>query len=156
MAIESAHQLAQLNIARMRGPLDSPVMADFAAQLNATNAIADASEGFVWRMIEEDPEDPALIELGPLMLVNLSVWRDAPSLSQFVYRSAHAAMLKERRRWFLPQEGATTVLWWVPRMHIPPLREATARLTELKRVGPSPRAFGFRHSFEAPRGVQTT
>ena len=114
MAIESAYRLAHLNVARMRGSVDSPVMAEFVAQLDGINAQADAAPGFVWRMVDEDSNDPALIALGPLMLVNLSVWRDAQSLSHYVYRSAHAGVLKERGRWFLPQAAATTVLWWVP------------------------------------------
>jgi hypothetical protein len=155
VAIEAA-RLAHLNIARMRAPLDSPVMTEFVAQLEAMNAIADAAPGFVWRMIEEDPQDPALVALGPLMLVNLSVWRDAQSLANYVYRSAHAGVLKERGRWFLPQERATTVLWWVAEGHIPSLQEATDRLVGLQVSGPSARAFSFRYLFAAPRGVQET
>lgn len=155
MAIAGA-QLAHLNIARMRAPLDSPVMAEFVAELDAINAIADAAPGFLWRMIEEDPQDPALVALGPLMLVNLSVWRDAQSLANYVYRSAHAGVLKERARWFLPQAHATTVLWWVADGHRPGLQEATDRLGLLQASGPQARAFGFRHVWAAPRGVQET
>ena len=153
MAIENAYRLAHLNVARMRAPLDSPVMAGFVAQLDAMNAIADAAPGFVWRMLEEDPDDPALIALGPLMLVNLSVWRDAPSLRNYVYRSAHAGVLKERGRWFLPQERATTVLWWVAEDHIPTLDEATARLAALRATGASAHAFDFGQLQSAPRGA---
>jgi hypothetical protein len=156
VAIEHSQQLAHLNVARMRAPLDSPVMAEFVEQLEAVNALADAAPGFVWRMVEEDPHDPALIALGPLMLVNLSVWRDAQSLSHYVYRSAHAGVLKERGRWFLPQERATTVLWWVPGGHTPSLQEATDRLVGLQALGPSAQAFSFRHLFDAPRGAQET
>ena len=156
MAIENACQLAHLNIARMRAPLDSPVMAEFVAQLDTVNAIADEAPGFVWRMVEEDPNDPALIALGPLMLVNLSVWRDAQALANYVYRSAHAGVLKERGRWFLPQERATTVLWWVPGGHIPNLQEATDRLVGLQTWGPSFRAFSFRHLFPPTSGTHET
>jgi hypothetical protein len=153
MAIENPHQLAHLNVARMRAPLDSPLMAQFVAQLDAVNAIADAAPGFIWRMVEEDPHDPALIALGPLMLVNLSVWRDAPSLSHFVYRTAHAGVLKERGRWFLPRERATTVLWWVAAGHIPSLSEATDRLAALQASGASAHAFDFRQLQPVPRGA---
>jgi hypothetical protein len=156
VAIESGHQLAHLNVARMRAPLESPVMAEFVAQLAVVNALADAAPGFVWRMVEEDPNDPALIALGPLMLVNLSVWRDAQSLANFVYRSAHAGVLKERGRWFLPQERATTVLWWVPVGHIPTLLEATDRLVGLQATGASTQAFSFRQLFSPPRTAHET
>jgi hypothetical protein len=146
--------LAHLNVARMRGSLDSSVMAEFVRLLEGINAIADAAPGFVWRMVDEDPNDPALLALGPLMLVNLSVWRDAQALSNYVYRSGHATVLKDRGRWFLPQERANAVLWWIPAGHIPTLSEATARL-RLLRQGPSSEAFDFRRLF-APSGVQGT
>ena len=49
----SAYELAQLNIGVIRGPMDSPVMAQFAANLERVNALADASPGFVWRLQTE-------------------------------------------------------------------------------------------------------
>ena len=45
-----AYELAQLNIAVMKEPLDSPGMADFVANLDRINALAEASPGFVWRL----------------------------------------------------------------------------------------------------------
>ena len=43
-------QIAQLNIARMLARLDSPVMADFVANLDYINGLAENAEGFVWRL----------------------------------------------------------------------------------------------------------
>jgi hypothetical protein len=43
----SAYQLAQLNVGIIRGPMDSPVMAEFAASLARINALADRAPGFV-------------------------------------------------------------------------------------------------------------
>ena len=43
-------QIAQLNIARMLARLDSPVMADFVANLDCINGLAENAEGFVWRL----------------------------------------------------------------------------------------------------------
>lgn len=37
----SSHHLAQLNIAQLSSPLDSPELADFAANLDRINAIAE-------------------------------------------------------------------------------------------------------------------
>ena len=42
--------LAQVNIARMRASLESPVMAGVVARLDEINALADRSPGFVWRL----------------------------------------------------------------------------------------------------------
>ena len=39
--------LAQVNIGRMRAPLESPLLADFAAALEPVNATADAAPGFI-------------------------------------------------------------------------------------------------------------
>ncbi len=41
------YQLAQLNIARMNSPLESPVMADFVTNLERINDLAERSPGYV-------------------------------------------------------------------------------------------------------------
>jgi hypothetical protein len=46
--------LAQVSIARMREPLDSPLLASFVAALDPVNAAADAAHGFVWRLQTDD------------------------------------------------------------------------------------------------------
>jgi len=46
----SAYELAQLNIGIIKGPMDSPIMAEFAANLDRINAVADSSPGFLWRL----------------------------------------------------------------------------------------------------------
>ena len=43
----SRYQLAQVNIGRMRAPLEDRVMAGFVARLDEINALADNSPGFV-------------------------------------------------------------------------------------------------------------
>lgn len=45
--------LVQINIARMKAPLDDPLMADFVAQIEQVDAVAEASPGFVWRYIDD-------------------------------------------------------------------------------------------------------
>jgi hypothetical protein len=46
----AGYQLAQLNIGVIKGAMDSPVMADFAANLDRINALAESMPGFVWRL----------------------------------------------------------------------------------------------------------
>lgn len=82
----SHHEPGQLNVARMRAPLDSPVLADFVAKLERINALAESSSGFVWRRQTDDGEANALRPLGEQTLVNISVWQDLESLSHYVYR----------------------------------------------------------------------
>ena len=48
----SSFQLAQLNIAKMRETLESPLMADFVNALDRVNALAEQAPGFVWRLTD--------------------------------------------------------------------------------------------------------
>lgn len=144
-------QLAQLNIGVIRAPMDSPVMADFANNLERINAVAEASPGFVWRLQTEagDATDIRPFE-NENMLVNMSVWRDVESLHRYVYSSAHVELMRRRREWFEPMKEAFLVLWWVPEGHRPSVDEAMARLESLRAHGPAPEAFSFRRPFPAP------
>ena len=42
--------LAQLNVGHARFPTDDPRMAEFMGALDAVNALAERSPGFVWRL----------------------------------------------------------------------------------------------------------
>jgi Domain of unknown function (DUF3291) len=141
------YHIAQLNTAHMRAALDTPLMAGFAKQLDAINALADAHPGFIWRMTGEDPNDPAILSLGENRLINISVWRDIASLSDYAYRSDHAAALRRRTDWFFSQTRASLVLWWVEAGSIPTIEQAVQRLAHLREHGPTPRAFSFREQF---------
>src|SRR5689334_10396994 len=95
--------LAQLNLGRPRAALDSPQMADFMAGLQAINALADRSPGFVWRLRDADADDAtALRPYGPDLMVNMSVWESVEALRTFVYRSVHLEPMRRRREWFVP------------------------------------------------------
>ena len=77
--------------------------------------------------------------------------RTVNALRQFVYESAHAGILKQRREWFEHLTDAYVALWWVPADHRPTVAEAIARLEHLKQHGPSPEAFTFlRDLYPAP------
>ena len=45
----SAYELAQLNIGVIKGPIDSPVMAEFVANLDRINALAERTLGCMCR-----------------------------------------------------------------------------------------------------------
>jgi len=143
----SAYHLAQLNIAQMLYPLEAPGMADFVANLERINALAEASPGFVWRLQDEAGDATALRPFGEEVLVNLSLWQDVESLRAFVYGSAHSEILKRRAEWFSRLGEAHMVLWWVPAGHLPTPAEATERLQWLRERGASPQAFSFRQPY---------
>ena len=148
----SRFELAQLNIGLAKGPMDGPVMADFAANLERINALADSSPGFIWRLQTEAGDATALrpIEGDDRTLINMSVWKDVASLNQFVYRSAHGQVMRRRREWFEHMQEAFMVLWWVPRAHRPGMEEALQKLQLFRRLGPTQAAFSFRHAFPPP------
>ena len=146
----SNYHLAQLNIARLLAPIDSPQLADFVANLDRVNALAESSPGFVWRLKDDAGNATALRPLGEDMIVNMSVWEDVAALHGYVYRSAHIEVMRRRREWFDRMVEAYMVLWWVPKGHIPTVEEAIERLTVLRERGPSADAFTFRKSFAAP------
>ncbi|XXX75489.1 DUF3291 domain-containing protein [Sorangium sp. So ce134] len=147
-----SHHLAQINIALPLEPLDSARLADFVSALAPVNALADAAPGFVWRLQGDGGDATAVRAFGDdRILVNMSVWESAEALSDFVFRNPeHAAVMRRRREWFAPMKEAITALWWVPAGHVPTVAEAEERLEHLRRHGPTPRAFTFRHLCPAP------
>ena len=93
-----AYQLAQLNVGVIRAPMDSPVMADFAANLDRINALADGTPGFVWRLQSDSGNATDIRPFDdPNLLLNMSVWRDVAALSAYVYRSEHVAIMRRFR-----------------------------------------------------------
>lgn len=150
---DTAH-LAQVNIARMKGALESPVMAGFVARLEKINALADRSPGFVWRFQSDEGNATYLRPYDDdRILFNLSVWEGVEPLRDYVYRSAHVEVLRARREWFTAFEGAHLALWWVPAGHRPSVDEAKDRLAHLAEHGPTPHAFTFQTGFPAEVAV---
>ena len=96
----SDYELAQLNIALMVAPLDSPPLTEFVDNIHRINGLAESSSGYVWRLQTEDGDATALRPFGEEYLVNLSVWQDIESLSGFVYRSVHVEIMRRRKEWF--------------------------------------------------------
>jgi hypothetical protein len=145
----SAH-LAQVNVARMKAPLESELMAGFVARLDEINALADRSPGFVWRLQLAEGNATYLRPYGDdRILFNLSVWESVEPLKAYVYGTAHAELLKQRRRWFAAFGQPSMALWWVPAGHLPSVEEAMDRLAHLQSHGPTPIAFTFAVSFSA-------
>jgi Domain of unknown function (DUF3291) len=147
----NARHIAQLNVGRTLAPPDSPQIADFMAALDAVNALADTSPGFVWRLKSDSGNaTDILVSSDPNFLVNMSVWDSIEALFDFVYRTAHTAVMARRREWFEKPSQAFLVLWWIPAGHVPSTEEALARLEHLRREGPSAHAFTFKQRYPHP------
>ncbi|WP_211361703.1 DUF3291 domain-containing protein [Pseudonocardia cypriaca] len=142
------HQLAQVNVARLRAPMDDPAMREFVAGVGPIHRLAHTSPGFVWQLHVDGGHGVCVqpAEGGPVF-VNLTVWRDYDALHEFTYRSPHAGFLKRKTRWFAATPQPSTALWWVPAGTTPTVDEALRRLRHLRTYGPTPRAFSLRRRF---------
>ena len=149
-------QIAQINIARMLAPIDSQIMSDFVAQLPPINELAEASPGFVWRLQSEGGDATSIkVYDDDMVIINLTVWESVEALRQYVYKSAHSGVMRDRRRWFEKFDGSYYALWWVPAGHLPSPEEGKQRLEHLRKHGDSEYAFSFKNLFPAP-GTQVT
>ncbi|MEE9380895.1 MAG: DUF3291 domain-containing protein [Hyphomonadaceae bacterium] len=149
------HHLAELNIAEALYPMDDARMEGFTSRINMINAMADRADGFVWRLVDDNPETDGALDFRPFpnpnMLVNMSVWRDVQSLYSFVYKTVHAKLIGDRKDWFSLLKAHSTVMWWIEGGVTPTIEEAKARLERLTEHGPSPDAFTFANTFTADR-----
>jgi hypothetical protein len=141
------YHLAQVNIARARAPLDTPLMAPFVERLDEINAVAEASPGFVWRPRAQPgttaPADPKLV-------VNMSVWESIEALREYVFETAHAGVMRRRGEWFEPMAKEHLAMWWIPAGHEPTLGEARERIAHLRARGEGPAAFTFGRPMPMP------
>jgi hypothetical protein len=145
--------LAQLNVGRLRAPVDDPATDEFMAALDTINALAEASPGFVWRLQTEEGNATSIRAFDDdLMILNMSVWESVETLAEYVYRSAHTPFLRRRSQWFERLGEAYLVLWWIPAGTLPTIDEALGRLDHLRAFGPAAEAFTFRQPFSQPGG----
>ncbi|TLS39699.1 DUF3291 domain-containing protein [Streptomyces montanus] len=148
MTTSAAYELAQVNIARLKAPLDSPQLKDFVDALDPVNAVADAADGFVWRLQSDSGNATDVPVFGDdWLIVNLTVWRDTNALTAFMYQGQHRELLARRREWFEHLREAVTALWWVPAGHRPTVAEAEERLLHLRAHGATAYAFNLRTTF---------
>ena len=144
--MSAALHLAQLNIGRFPHPTDDPRMAGFMDNLDRINAIAERSDGFVWRLKDESGNATAFrLFANSDMAVNLSVWESVEALEKFVWNTVHSRIYNGKGAWFEKMAKPHLAMWSVPAGHIPSLEEAKARLEHLTEFGDSDRAFGWSH-----------
>jgi hypothetical protein len=146
-----SYHLAQINIGRLIAPLDDPKIAEFVAQLEPINALADKAPGFVWRLQSEsgNATDIAYND-DPFVIVNMSVWESVEVLREFAYKSDHMKVLRDRAKWFEKAAKPTYCLWWIPAGHIPTVAEGRERLEHYQTHGATQYSFWFSQQFPQP------
>jgi hypothetical protein len=152
------YHIAQINIGRAKGPVEDPMMAGFMTRLDDLNTLADRSPGFVWRLqtLEGNATYFRPYEHDDRILLNMSVWATIDALRHYVYKTAHAEMLRHREEWFERFAGIYLALWWVPVGHIPGIDEAKKRLAHLDQYGPTQFAFTFKTMVQPDEQFQQT
>lgn len=143
--------LAQINIARLSAPKGDPAVQPFFDAIDAMNALAEASPGYLWRLAGEYGDATDLNPTGDeQVIINMSAWSGRDALFDYVYKSDHRQVLARRREWFERNVGAYQALWWVRAGEWPSPEEGLARLRHLDQFGPTAHAFTFKAHFPPP------
>jgi hypothetical protein len=151
----TTYQVAQVNIGRIKFPLDDPGMAGFLNRLDEINALAEKTPGFVWRLQTGEGNATYFRPYADdRILMNMSVWETIEALRDYVYHTTHAQLLRQRTEWFEKFSGSYSALWWVPAGHIPSIDEARKRIAHLDVHGPTQFAFNFKTTFQPDENFQ--
>lgn len=134
----------------MLAPMDSPVMADFVANLDPLNALAEQSNGFVWRLKDDGNNATAIKIYGDdYLIVNMSVWENIEALHAYAYKTVHAEIFKRRKEWFEKMNEMHLALWYIQEGKWPSVADAQERLDYIRIHGETPYAFSFKKRFSA-------
>ena len=143
--------VAQVNIALPREPLDSPALAEFVANLEPVNALADGAPGFVWRLADETGDATSIRAFDDeRLIINMSAWESIEDLWEFVYSGRHLGVMRRRREWMTRIAKSYLALWWVRADTLPAIDDARLRLDHLRAHGPTAYAFTFKRRFPPP------
>jgi len=143
--------LAQVNIAVAKYSYDDPAFSGFVENLDRIYSLSEATPGFVWRHVTVDDDAEAKAIYGDESIIfNMSVWESYEALHDFIYKSDHVDILRQRAKWFVPQSRPTTALWWLAAGKYPGILESNERLDLLASTGPTKGAFTFRNFHETP------
>jgi hypothetical protein len=146
------YKIAEINVARMKWVnINDPMMKEFVENLDKVNSIAEMSEGFIWRLKDDNNNATSLNPFDDeQIIINVSVWENLEKLENFMYKTFHSEFLKRRKEWFQQYGKAHTALWWVQHGHFPTLQEAIANLDYLQKNGPTQKVFDLKNKFPPP------
>jgi len=157
------HQLAQVNIARMRAGTGDTIMHELVSRVEEMNRLAETSTGFVWRLTGQESTPEKLTPLRDyfipftpeLIFYNMSVWESAEHLRRYVYQTLHKEMLRGKHSWVQQLDRPQLALWWVVAGYRPTIEESVERLWFLNKNGPTEYAFTLARTFPPPDQVSS-
>ncbi|OEK08383.1 hypothetical protein A8C32_02725 [Flavivirga aquatica] len=141
--------LTQVNVAKRLAPMDDPIMQDFVNNLDRINAIADDSEGFIWRLKDEVKEEAVQVFKDDELIINMSTWENLEALFNYTYKSGHIEVFKRKKEWFSKIKMMHMAFWYVPKGYEPTFQDAKDRLDYINKYGDTPYAFSFKSKFTA-------
>ena len=139
--------LNQVNIAKRLAPMDDPIMRDFINNVDKMNALADNTNGFIWRLKDEDKDEAVNVFQDESLIINMSVWTDLESLFAYTYQSGHIEVFKRKKEWFSKMKMMHMAFWYSPEGLEPTFQDAKNRLDYLNTHGETPYAFSFKSKF---------
>lgn len=148
------YALSQVNIAKRLAPFSDPIMQDFVNNVDKMNAIADTSEGFIWRLKDEDKDEAVLVFKDDSLIINISVWESREALFNYTYNSGHIEVFKRKKEWFSKINMLHMAFWYIPEGYIPTFQDAKDRLDYLNKHGETPYAFTFKSKFSIQEALQ--
>ena len=139
-----------MNFAVLRYDFDDPRAAGFVDNVEKVNAVAARSPGFVWRLSNEEMEQPennpdVVFAENPRNAVTVSLWETADDLRHFVLRTVHGKFLKRREEWFEAIDRPSYVIYPVQAGQIPTLAQAKEKMDHLAVEGSSEVAYDFKY-----------
>ena len=153
-------RLAFMTFGVLYEPRTHPRSKGFIDRVPSVYEVVERSDGFIDRSYL-DPETgrhswgisicPTFVsqDLYSHLAHTFSLWRDLESVYAFSYADLHGEALRFRHEWFPAAKFPNYVAWWVADDHVPSVREATDRLEQLHKEGPTPAAFTFKAPFDA-------
>ena len=138
--------IAQLNISVWKIDDTSAAAAPFNDNVERMNALAERSDGFIWRLLDEGRDANGRNVIGgPETLMTLSVWQSAAQLEAFAFSTVHRKIYVRKAEFFAKLQSHHLVLWNIEAGHRPTLDEAKVRLDHLNKHGNTDFAFDWAH-----------
>ena len=116
--------IAQLNYSVWKIDDASDAAAPFNDNLERMNALAERSEGFIWRFKDENNPTGNTVLGGPETILTLSVWQNAAQLEAFAFNTVHRKIYERKAEWFAKLQSHHLVMWNIEAGHLPTLEEA--------------------------------
>lgn len=155
----NVYYLAHMNYARLKAPMDDPSMAEFKAAMDPINALAQRTPGYVWSLDYpakgSDGDVPHEFRDDPLLMPQLSLWKNPRAIQHFAFKSGHFMYYKRKREWFTSPKAPWSVCWWffsTDETPVPTLAQAFDRLGLLRESKKStPQAFELNTAKDFPK-----